>query len=102
MSVLIDHEYSLSWFSKSPEGLRNAHQIGQGHGALAGFLKDRQADTLICGGIGGPAQETLKNAGIRLYGGVSGSADEAALALLSGTLSYDPDVQCGCHGHHAV
>ena len=24
---------------------------GSGHGALAGFLKDRQVDALICGGI---------------------------------------------------
>ena len=28
-----------------------------GHGALAGFLKERGVDTLICGGIGGGALE---------------------------------------------
>ncbi|WP_418427816.1 NifB/NifX family molybdenum-iron cluster-binding protein, partial [Anaerotruncus massiliensis (ex Liu et al. 2021)] len=26
---------------------------GSGHGALAGFLRERGVDTLICGGIGG-------------------------------------------------
>ena len=29
---------------------------GSGHGALAGFLKNNGADTLICGGIGGGAR----------------------------------------------
>lgn len=50
---------------------------GQGHGALAGLLRQLGADILICGGIGGGAQSALAAAGIRLYGGVSGSADAA-------------------------
>lgn len=73
---------------------------GSGHGALAGMLSDLKADTLICGGIGAGAQEALKEAGIGLYGGVSGSADEAVHALLAGKLAYDPDVHCDHHGHH--
>jgi len=72
---------------------------GSGHGALAGFLKEAGADTLICGGIGAGAQYALKEAGIRLYGGVGGSADEAVRALLNGTLGYDPDVHCDHHDH---
>jgi len=72
---------------------------GSGHGALAGFLKDAGADTLICGGIGGGAQEALRSAGIQLYGGVSGKADEAVRALLDGTLGYNPDVRCDHHEH---
>ena len=72
---------------------------GSGHGALAGFLKDNGVDTLICGGIGGGAQTALSQTGIRLYGGVSGSADEAVRALLDGTLAYDPAVRCGHHAH---
>lgn len=72
---------------------------GQGHGALAGFLFSGQVDTLICGGIGGGAQAALAEAGIRLYGGVSGSADEAVQALLSGTLGFDPNVHCDHHEH---
>ena len=38
-------------------------------------------------------------AGIKLYGGVSGNADEAVLALINGTLGYNPDVRCDHHDH---
>lgn len=72
---------------------------GVGHGALVGFLKARDVDTLICGGIGGGAQSALTSAGIKFYGGVSGNADEAVAKLLAGTLEYNPNVQCGCHGN---
>lgn len=76
--------------------------MGSGHGALAGFLKEHGADTLICGGIGAGAQEALKEAGITLYGGVSGSADQAVEDLLKNELSYDENVMCSHHGedHH--
>ena len=73
---------------------------GSGHGALAGFLKAVQADALICGGIGMGARNALAEAGIRLYGGVQGSADAAALALAKGILAYDPDAKCDHHDHH--
>lgn len=73
---------------------------GSGHGALAGVLSSLHADVLICGGIGGGAQAALAAAGIRLYGGVSGDADQAVEALLLGQLAYDPDVQCNHHGEH--
>lgn len=73
---------------------------GSGHGALAGVLGALNADALICGGIGGGAQAALAAAGIRLYGGVSGSADQAAEALAAGRLDYDPEVQCSHHGEH--
>ena len=56
-------------------------------------------DTLICGGIGGGAQAALAEAGIKLYGGVSGDADAAVSALLSGNLGYDPNVHCDHHDH---
>ena len=73
--------------------------MGSGHGALAGFLKAYAVDALICGGIGGGAQNALAQAGIQLYGGVSGSADEAVQALLTGALSFDPNVHCNHHEH---
>ncbi len=72
---------------------------GHGHGALAGFLQQQGVDTLICGGIGGGAQMALAEAGIRLYGGVSGDADEAVEKLLAGELAYNPDVRCSHHDH---
>ena len=71
---------------------------GQGHGALAGFLFGGNVDVLICGGIGGGAQVALAQAGIKLYGGVSGSADAAVEAFLKQELAYNPDVKCDHHG----
>ena len=73
---------------------------GSGHGALADVLNALNADALICGGIGGGAQMALAAAGIRLYGGVSGSADAAAEALAAGKLDFDPNVRCDHHDHH--
>lgn len=72
---------------------------GQGHGALASFLTQAKVDVLICGGIGGGAQMALAEAGIQLFGGVSGQADDAARAYLDGTLGYDPNVRCSHHEH---
>ena len=72
---------------------------GSGHGALATLLSGQGVDVLICGGIGGGAQTALKEAGIELFGGVSGSADDAVADYLAGTLAYNLDVQCNHHGH---
>ena len=73
---------------------------GCGHGLLADFLKQAEVDALICGGIGMGAQMALAEAGIKLYAGVQGSADEAAKALAAGTLNYDPNARCDHHEHH--
>ena len=70
---------------------------GSGHGALAGFLKQHGVEILICGGIGGGARTALSQAGIQLFGGVSGSADQAVADFLAGTLSFQPDVTCRHH-----
>lgn len=72
---------------------------GSGHGALAGMLRMLGVDTLICGGIGGGAQTALKDAGIALYGGVSGDADTAVEGYLAGTLIFNPNVKCSHHDH---
>ena len=70
---------------------------GSGHGALAGFLSSQGVNVLICGGIGGGAQTALAEAGIQLYGGVTGSADDAVTALLTGNLGFNPNVKCSHH-----
>ena len=72
---------------------------GSGHGALATLLAEEQVSVLICGGIGGGAQMALKEAGIQLFGGVSGDADAAVEALLVGQLYYNPQVTCNHHSH---
>ena len=77
---------------------------GSGHGALAVLLSECDVNVLICGGIGGGAQMALAEAGIQLYGGVSGDADAAVEAFLKQELNYNPDVKCNHHGegheHH--
>ena len=75
---------------------------GNGHGALADFLKAYEVETLICGGIGAGAQIALAEAGIQLFGGCQGSADAAVEALLKNELVFNPNVKCNHHGedHH--
>ena len=75
------------------------HTMGSGHGALATFLSLNKIDGLICGGLGGGAQNALNSVGIFLYGGVSGSCDDAVRAYIDGTLAYNPDVKCNHHDH---
>ena len=72
---------------------------GSGHGALAGFLKAQGVDVVICGGIGSGAQTALAQAGIKVYGGVNGAADMAAVSFIAGSLRYNPDVKCDHHDH---
>ena len=52
---------------------------GSGHGLLAGILMQHGVNALICGGIGGGAQTALRDAGIELLGGVSGTAGKQLL-----------------------
>ena len=72
---------------------------GQGHGALAHVLSSLGVDTLICGGIGGGAQMALSSMGIELWGGISGSADEAVKAYLEGKLQKNSGANCNHHHH---
>lgn len=73
---------------------------GTGHGALAGFLKDLDVDTVICGGVGQGMLMNLQSMGISCYGGVQGSAEEAVEKFIRGELEYDPDVHCDCDHDH--
>ncbi len=72
---------------------------GTGHGALAGFLRVADVETLICGGIGMGARNALSEAGINLLPGVMGKADEAVESYLAGSLEYDPNTACHHHDH---
>lgn len=70
---------------------------GSGHGALASFLSDNNIDVLICGGIGGGAKNALAEANIKIYPGITGSADVAVEKLLNGTLEIN---EGNCDHHH--
>ena len=73
---------------------------GTGHGALAGFLKNAEVDVLICGGIGGGAQMAMQEAGITLYGGNMGSANDAVQAFLANNLAQNSNPTCDHHHGH--
>ena len=69
---------------------------GQGHDALVGFLVQNNVNVILCGGIGAGAQTALAQAGIQLFGGISGNADTDYLA---GHLVFDPNAHCDHHDH---
>lgn len=80
---------------------------GEGHGALAGVLAGQNVQVLICGGIGGGAQNALAQAGIELCSGAEGDADQAVEAYLKGELvskgancdhHHEDGHSCGHHG----
>ncbi len=73
--------------------------LGQGHGALAGFLMAQGVEAVICGGIGMGAINALGQFGIKVFGGVTGDCDEAVELYLAGELDYNPDVKCSHHDH---
>lgn len=88
--------YQIDGDSIASSKMVSAAETG-GHGALAGFLQQQGVDKLICGGIGGGARSALNKAGIQIYPGASGNADECVKALINGSLSYDPDTICSHH-----
>ncbi len=72
----------------------------EGHGALVGFLISQGIDTLICGGVGGGAVNSLRAAGIQIYAGAEGPVKDQVLSLLSGQLPPQGDANCDHHGEH--
>lgn len=72
---------------------------GQGHGALVGFLVQNGVNVVLCGGIGAGAQNALAQAGIQLFGGISGAADSVVADYLAGNLVFDPNAHCDHHDH---
>ena len=72
---------------------------GSGHGALAEFLENLGVEVLICGGIGMGARIALDDVDIEICSGVSGDADDAVRAYLSGTLEAASGETCDHHHH---
>lgn len=72
----------------------------EGHGALVGFLINQGIDTLICGGVGGGAVNSLRAAGIQIYAGAEGCVKDQVLSLLSGQLPQQGDANCDHNEEH--
>lgn len=73
---------------------------GSSHGALPDVLKKLEVNKLICGGIGSGAKRALKEAGIELYAGVKGDADQVVQDFLIGRLVFDAETTCAHQGAH--
>ena len=65
----------------------------EGHTAVAELLRSMDVRVVLCGNIGDRAMQALADAGIMFYGGVTGNADDAIVALVQGGLKYDPDIK---------
>lgn len=72
-----------------------------GHEALAALLDSNKIDTLICGGIGGGAKNTLRILGIEIMPGVTGKIKEVIVRYLSGERIGDPNFVCN-HNHEGI
>ena len=57
-------------------------------------------EVVICGGIGGPAMQSLMEHGIMVVPGVQGDIDVAVSSLLDGSLSAGQEPTCSSHDHH--
>lgn len=88
--------YEVDGGSIKSSGLMNSN--GSGHEALAGLLAENGVDVLICGGMGQGAKDALDAAGIEVYAGATGNADEAVAAYIRGELK-DTGVNCDHHDH---
>ncbi len=70
--------------------------FSRGGAELAAYLQTVRADVLICSGIGADAQRRAAAAGIAVWPGLAGRADDAALAFAAG--SFRAAAGCG-HEH---
>jgi predicted Fe-Mo cluster-binding NifX family protein len=70
---------------------------GQGHGALAGFLRMLGISVVLCGGIGPGAQDALAQLDITPIPGVQGDADQAVQDFLDGKLTANTEALCNHH-----
>ena len=75
------------------------------HEKVAGGLKSRGVDLVICGNIGEGAHAAIDNAHMLLISGVTGNADEAVDSFLQGNLELmtgDSSASAGGCGADAV
>ena len=72
---------------------------GLGHSQTVAALIAEGVEVVICGGIGGPAMESLMEHGIMVVPGVQGDIDVAVGSLLDGSLSASKEATCDHHDH---
>ena len=62
------------------------------------LLEQYGIDALICGAVSDEERHAVGTAGVMLFPGVSGKADDAALGFLSGSVISDPNNHCNACG----
>ena len=70
----------------------------RGIDAAVGLLERYGIDALLCGAIDAAERTAAGMAGIMLFPGYSGRADDAALRFLSGSIVSDPNNHCNACG----
>ncbi|MDY4699313.1 NifB/NifX family molybdenum-iron cluster-binding protein [Eubacterium coprostanoligenes] len=70
------------------------------HHGIAGYIKEIGVDTLICGGLGQGAVDSLEAAGITIYAGNTGNCDSAVIKFLHGEMKQNSQANCDHHHHH--
>lgn len=91
--------YDVDIMNKTILGTEVIDTDGFGHGTLAELLNDNAVELVLCGGLGGCAQNSLYEYGIQFLGGVSGPTDDVILDYLSQKLQCCEHPEC-CHGGH--
>ena len=71
---------------------------GSGLDRVIALLEQYGIDALICGGVSDEERRAAVTAGLMLFPGASGSADDAALSFLSGSVVSDPANHCNACG----
>lgn len=72
---------------------------GAGHDELGIWLVRNAVNAVVCADIGPGAQGALAAAGIFVFAGVEGLADEAIGKLLAGELVSTGNANCSRHAH---
>ena len=62
------------------------------------LLEQYGIDALICSAVSDEERHAVGTAGVMLFHGVSGKADDAALGFLSGSVISDPNNHCNACG----
>lgn len=71
---------------------------GHKPGFLPVFLKEKEADVIIAGGMGGSAQQLFKENGIEIVVGATGNCDNIIKSYIEGELKSTGSV-CNEHAH---
>lgn len=77
----------------------SSEALQHNHSGLSRLLINTGVSLVITGGIGQPALEALKAAGLEVIRGASGTSEQVLQKYLSGQLS-DQNITCSHHGDH--